>query len=229
MQITPLGDSALIVRFGDETAVEHLDEAARAIAAAAIRGVIEIAPAFHTLAVFFDPAEVFRGAANSQPVRSLETAIAGAVSRLVSAKLVRQPTPVEIPVCYDDEFAFDLVELASRASLAPAEVIGRHAASDYRVSCIGFAPGFPYLSGLPAELVTPRRSTPRTQIAAGSVAIGGTLTGIYPRDSPGGWNVIGRTPFQLFDIKREPPSLLSAGDAVRFRPINRGEFEELVR
>lgn len=229
MQITPLGDSALIVRFGDEQAIERMDEAVHAIESADIPGLIEIAPAFNSLAVFFDPAEVLRGAAASQPIRLLETAITDAMSRLAFTKKTGQPISAEIPVCYDDEFALDLTELASTASLPPAEVVRRQAAANYRVSCVGFAPGFPYLNGLPAELATPRRATPRTHVAAGSVAIGGALTGIYPRDSPGGWNVIGRTPLRLFDIERESPSLLSVGDAVRFRPINRQQFEELLR
>ncbi len=229
MQITPLGDSALIVRFGREQAIERLDEAVHAIEAAAIPGVIEIAPAFNSLAVFFDPAEVLRGAATSQPIRLLETAIAEAMLRLESTKKTRQPIPIDIPVCYDDEFALDLVELASTVSLPPAEVVRRHAAANYRVSCVGFAPGFPYLSGLPAELATPRRPTPRTRVAAGSVAIGGTRTGIYPRESPGGWNVIGRTPWRLFDPTANPPALLQAGDRVSFHAISRAQFEAMTR
>jgi inhibitor of KinA len=93
------------------------------------------------------------------------------------------------------------------------------------VNCVGFTPGFPYLSGLPLELTSPRRASPRKEIPAGAVAIGGTQTGIYPRKSPGGWNIIGRTPLSLFEVKRETPSLLQAGDRVRFRRISREEFE----
>jgi inhibitor of KinA len=94
---------------------------------------------------------------------------------------------------------------------------------------VGFTPGFPYLSGLPAELATPRRASPRKEIPAGSVAIGGTQTGVYPRKSPGGWNVIGRTPLRLFDVRREPPAMLRAGDRVRFREISREEFDSFSR
>ena len=94
------------------------------------------------------------------------------------------------------------------------------------MNCVGFSPGFPYLSGLPAELATPRRDSPRKEIPAGSVAIGGTQTGIYPRKSPGGWNIIGRTPLSLFDVLRKPPALFHAGDWVRFRRISREEFDK---
>jgi inhibitor of KinA len=104
--------------------------------------------------------------------------------------------------------------------------VQRHSSAMYRVTSVGFTPGFPYLSGLPAALATPRRSSPRKEIPAGAVGIGGTQTGIYPRKSPGGWNIIGRTPLSLFEVKREPPALLRAGDRVRFRRITREEFEK---
>ncbi|HEX8077073.1 MAG TPA: carboxyltransferase domain-containing protein, partial [Chthoniobacterales bacterium] len=110
----------------------------------------------------------------------------------------------------------------------PDEVVRRHSNATYRVACVGFTPGFPYLVGLPPELATPRRASPRTEIPAGAVAIGGTQTGIYPRKSPGGWNIIGRTPLKLFEVKRDPPALFSSGDLVRFREISRGEFDQLA-
>jgi inhibitor of KinA len=134
-----------------------------------------------------------------------------------------------VPVCYDRDFAVDLDEVATRSRLMPAEVVSRHASASYRVACVGFTPGFPYLSGLPNELATPRRLTPRKLVAAGSVGIGGNQTGIYPQDSPGGWNIIGRTPLRLFDPSEVPPSLFVIGDTVRFRQITRDEFEQLSR
>jgi inhibitor of KinA len=135
---------------------------------------------------------------------------------------------IEIPVCYDGEFAPDLGDVALHAGLPADEIIRRHSSADYRVSCVGFTPGFPFLSGLPAELATPRRSTPRKEIPEGAVAIGGAQTGVYPRKSPGGWNVIGRTPLRLFDVRREPPALFHAGDHARFRKISREEFDALL-
>jgi inhibitor of KinA len=132
---------------------------------------------------------------------------------------------VEIPVCYDPEFALDLDHVAQHAQMSPKEVVDLHRATDYHVNCIGFTPGFPYLAGLPEKLATPRRATPRKEIPAGSVAIGGRQSGIYSLRSPGGWNVIGRTPLRLFDPQKNPPALLRAGDRLRFQAISRQEFE----
>jgi inhibitor of KinA len=141
-----------------------------------------------------------------------------------SVKTIRAPRTIEVPVCYDPEFALDLEAVAQHCGLSPNEVGKRHAAARYQVRCIGFTPGFPYLSGLPAALATPRRATPRTAVPAGSVAIGAGQTGIYPLRSPGGWNIIGRTPLPLFDLAREPAALFAPGDRVRFVAIDRKEF-----
>ena len=131
---------------------------------------------------------------------------------------------VEIPICYDAEFALDLDRVAERTKLSAGEVVDLHSTAEYRVACIGFVPGFPFLTGLASKLATPRRDTPRKEIPSGSVGIGGAQTGIYPLRSPGGWNLIGRTPLKLFDPTKDPPSLLQAGDRVRFRAIAREEF-----
>ena len=133
---------------------------------------------------------------------------------------------VEIPVCYGGEFGPDLREVAEHAQLAEADVIALHSAGEYRVAMLGFAPGFPYLLGLDARLHMPRRANPRTRVAAGSVAIGGAQTGIYPRELPGGWRLIGRTPLALFDAQRDPPALLAPGQRVRFRSISSASVDE---
>ena len=132
---------------------------------------------------------------------------------------------IQIPVCYEQEFGLDLEEVARRAGIEPKEVVDLHCGGDYRVHCLGFTGGFAFLGGLPKKLATPRRNVPRKEIPAGSVAIGGKQTGIYPIKSPGGWNVIGRTPLKLFDPNKNPPTFLQAGDRVRFRAITREEFE----
>ena len=134
---------------------------------------------------------------------------------------------VEIPVCYEAEFALDLEEVSRQAQIDPTKIVDLHCAAQYRVNCIGFTPGFPFLGGLDKRLATPRRSIPRKEIPAGSVAIAGGQTGIYPMKSPGGWNIIGRTPLHLFDPRKDPPALLRPGDRVRFRAITRSEFEAL--
>ena len=232
MRIEPLGDSALIVRVVDdfardpEASLDTVLAALRSLEAAAIPGVTELAPAYSTIGVFFDVAEIARAASEQEPWDWLATKIEG-VLKVQSPKNesgVEAPL-IEIPVCYGREFAPDIGDVARVAGLAEAEVIRRHASATYRVACVGFIAGFPFLSGLPSELATPRRAVPRKEVPAGSVAIGGAQTGIYPRNSPGGWNVIGRTPLRLFDVQREPPTILQAGDRVRFREISREEFD----
>lgn len=141
-------------------------------------------------------------------------------SSFVAGKIIR------IPVCYDDqEFAPDLKIVCDHAKLTKDEVIKLHSSTDYLIYMMGFLPGFPYLGGMDERLKTPRLQTPRTKIPAGSVAIGGEQTGLYPVESPGGWNIIGRTPLKVFDLNREPKFLYQAGDKIRFVPINRTKFE----
>jgi inhibitor of KinA len=224
MCIEPLGDSALIVRLSDhfdpETSSNAVLAVVRQLEAVAIPGVIELAPAYTTIGVFFDPAR-------TGSFDKLRTAIDDALqTSLEPARPRAGEKVVEVPVCYEDEFAPDLNDVAQHTGLSQDEIIRRHSDATYRVACVGFTPGFPYLSGLPSELATPRRSSPRKEIPAGAVAIGGTQTGIYPRNSPGGWNIIGRTPLRLFDVNRESPALFHAGDQVRFRKISRNEFEK---
>lgn len=133
----------------------------------------------------------------------------------------------ELPVCYDADCAPDLDDVARSAGLSRDEVVARHAGADYVVHFIGFTPGFPYLGGLPSRLSTPRLERPRVRVPAGSVAIAGSQTGIYPHATPGGWRLIGRTPVALFDPTGEPPALLAMGDRVRFVSVTHEQFERL--
>jgi KipI family sensor histidine kinase inhibitor len=240
MEIVPLGDSALIVRVRDrfedapdQTLTEVL-RIFRRLEDAAIPGVIELAPAYTTVVVFFDPIVVANAA--PKPDQALDR-LMGRIREVVATGANRgrrvrstrsDARSIEIPVCYDPEFSLDLEHVASQAKLTPTKVVDLHSGAEYRVSSIGFVPGFPFLTGLPKELATPRRATPRKEIPAGSVAIGGAQTGIYPLRSPGGWNLIGRTPLHLFDPEKTPPTFLRAGDRVRFRAITREEFEALA-
>jgi inhibitor of KinA len=222
MRIEPLGDSALLVRIGETfDAKQSLDavlRATRQLEVAQIRGVLDLVPAYTAVGVFYDPAQ-------TGSFDEFRTNVERALRRDLDATCAREAATIEVPVCYEGEFAPDLDEVARHTTLSPEEVIGRHAGANYRVTCVGFTPGFPYLSGLPQELATPRRASPRKEIPAGAVAIGGTQTGIYPRKSPGGWNIIGRTPLRLFDVERNPAALFHAGDRVRFRKISRQEFD----
>ena len=233
MRIEPLGDSALIVRVVDEfhpdTSLNAVLVALRHLETAAIPGVTELAPAYTTLGVFFDPTRIEPTNPDDSPFDILTTKIQSILNAAAFENETEgEAQAIEIPVCYDREFAPDLPEVAEKAGLAEDEVVRRHSSANYRVSCVGFTPGFPFLSGLPAELATPRRATPRKEIPAGSVGIGGAQTGIYPRKSPGGWNLIGRTPLRLFDVEREPPALFRAGDRVRLRRVSREEFNALL-
>jgi inhibitor of KinA len=226
MRIEPLGDFALLVRVVEEfRAEESLDavlHAACRLEVAAIPGVIELAPAYTTIGIFYDP---MRAGGFDELKTKIERALQASLEPARPCAGVG--SLIEVPVCYEDEFAPDLAEVARHAGLLEEEIVARHAGASYRVACVGFTPGFPYLSGLPDELATPRRASPRKEIPAGAVAIGGTQTGIYPRKSPGGWNVIGRTPLRLFEVNREPPALFQAGDHVRFRRISREEYDRL--
>jgi inhibitor of KinA len=236
MQITALGDSALIVRLRDrfeDAPEETLDEVLRAfqqLQDAAIPGIVELAPAYTSIGVFFDPIAIAKHRAKpDQPFEWLaervREVLAAGIERGRRGKSRKSDVRlVEIPVCYDPDFAPDLDHVARRAELLTNEAIHLHSTAEYRVACIGFVPGFPFLTGLPKNLATPRRDTPRKEIPPGSVGIGGAQTGIYPLRSPGGWNLIGRTPLQLFDPIKNPPALLRAGDRVRFHAITREEF-----
>ena len=239
MEIVPLGDSALIVRVRDrfDDAPEALNEVLQTfqqLRGAGIPGVIEVAPAYTSIAVFYNPVQVAK--ASGQPDRAFDwlnervrRVVAAGAGRRERRRTKRNVPSVEIPVCYDPEFTPDLDDVARHAQISTKEVVDLHSAGEYRVSCIGFVPGFPFLTGLSKKLATPRRAVPRKEIAPGSVGIGGAQTGIYPLRSPGGWNLIGRTPLQLFDPQKDPPTLLRAGDRVRFRAITREEFDSLTR
>jgi inhibitor of KinA len=235
MEIVPLGDSALIVRVRErfeDAPEETLDEVLRTfqrIRNAAIPGVIELAPAYTSVSVFFDPITVAKATKTPDKLfgwfaTRIRAAVAGGAD---PGRTARSSRTIEVPVCYDSEFAPDLDHVAEHAKISTIEVVDLHSTGEYRAACIGFVPGFPFLSGLARKLATPRRDVPRREIPPGSVGIGGAQTGIYPLRSPGGWNLIGRTPLKLFDPTKDPPALLRAGDRVRFRAITREEFEAL--
>jgi len=214
--IEPLGDACLVVRLGsgvDAETSRAVAAATASLAAAALPAVIDLVPTFNTVALVFDSLRADSGdlsAAILARLRSREGAVptTGATGPII-----------EIPVAYGGDDGPDLAAVAAHTGLAAETVVRLHTTTDHVVGMIGFAPGFPYLLGLPATLEVPRRATPRTNVPAGSVAIAERQTGIYPRTSPGGWHVIGRTSNAMFDARRDPPALLRAGDRVRFVPV----------
>lgn len=241
----PLAEDALLLRFGDAIDIStnrRVHAAARALREAALPGVTDIAPAYTSLLLRFDPfVWSSTDTADQLPhellADTLNTCLREAAEKALGPG-VRQDDDqsggtsgtariIEIPVCYGGEFGPDLADVAVHADIFPDDVIARHTAAQYTVAMLGFAPGFPYLMGLDSILHMPRNATPRIRVPAGSVAIGGAQTGIYPRELPGGWQLIGRTPRVLFDPQRKPPCLLAPGDRVRFRAIDSVEFGKL--
>lgn len=228
----PLGDSALRIELGDtmdERTLLRVRAADDALAAVPLPGVQEVVPAYTTLTVYYDLAGLVAAGA---PPTDAATWLAARVGERLKKSSKPKPRPtqrVEIPVCYGGEFGPDLARVAREAKIGEEEVVRRHAKADYIVALTGFSPGFPYLLGLPKELATPRLARPRTEVAAGSVGIAGAQTGIYPLATPGGWNVIGRTPLRLFRPENDPPTLLRAGDRLKFRAVTKEEFAKLER
>jgi 5-oxoprolinase (ATP-hydrolysing) subunit B len=199
--IRPFGESALLAETGSA-------ERARALATVALESidaVVAVVPGLESLLVELEPTADLVEAA-----RALERLAAHVEPEQVAGR------DISVPVRYGGDAGPDLTEVASLLGMSEDEIIERHLASELRVLFLGFAPGFAYLGGLPDELHVPRLATPRTRTPAGSVAIAGTLAGIYPADLPGGWRVIGHTDLTLFDPRRDPPALLSPGDRVRF-------------
>jgi inhibitor of KinA len=155
----------------------------------------------------------------------MQAALEAACADLAHAHLP-PPRIVEIPVCYGGAFGPDLDDVAERHGLGSDDVVAIHTSGEYLVYMVGFMPGFAYLGGLDERIATPRRRSPRTAVPAGTVGIGGQQTGVYPLVSPGGWNLIGRTPLRIFDPARDEPTLLATGDRVRFRAIPLDEYQE---
>ncbi len=181
---------------------------------------LNIHPAYSSVLVSFNPLITHPGKFESYLRSLLDN---------VGNEDTTPPRVVTVPVCYHYSLAPDLRFVANHAALSEEALARAHASPEYLVYFLGFSPGFPYMGGLPLELETPRLQTPRTAVPAGSVAIGGKQTGIYPTSSPGGWRIIGRTPLQLFDPTRNPPALLEMGDLVRFQPIPLDEYDRLEK
>jgi inhibitor of KinA len=225
--VIPLGDSAAYVEFSSTLDLEVnsvVQRLALAILKRKVPWVRDVVPALGGVALHFDPDNPeFPG----NPLEAALALVTDSMKEALAAK-VDAGREVELPVCYEPEFALDLAEVAKKAGLSPEEVVQRHAASEFRVLMMGFAPGHAYMGGLDEKLAVPRRASPRAIVPAGSVAIANEQTVVYPYAISGGWNVIGRTPVTMFDATRARPSLLWPGDRVRFRAISRDKFAELA-
>ncbi|MDA1477827.1 5-oxoprolinase subunit PxpB [Bacillus changyiensis] len=230
VEMAPLGDSALIIKFGtdiNEQTHRITSALTKQIESAPFPGLIECVPAFTSVTVFYDPLEVSRNSSKGvSPFEKVKGIIKNTLYRLTIEEEIDRRT-VEIPVCYGGEFGPDLEEVAQINNLTTEEVINIHTAGEYLVYMLGFAPGFPYLGGMSEKIAAPRRSSPRTSIPAGSVGIAGMQTGVYPLSTPGGWQLIGHTPLELFRPCEEPPSLLRAGDMVKFVRVTKAEYDKL--
>lgn len=219
--ILQAGDQALVVEFGDaidarlNRLVQALD---RRIADAAIEGVIECVPTYRSLMIVYDPLRVGSAALRKR------------IKKLVpkSAEAETAARRWTIPVAYGGAHGLDLEEVARSHGLTTDEVIALHSGAEYRVYMIGFSPGLAYLGGLPEQLHTPRRSSPRLRVPASSVSIGGIQAAVFSVEIPSGWHLLGRTPERMFDLRRAQPFLLGAGDRVRFRPISPDEYDRLA-
>jgi KipI family sensor histidine kinase inhibitor len=214
-----MGDRGLLLEFGDGISREINEKVRRlalAIQAEAMAGIIETVPTYRSLLIIYDPAIL--------PIKDLKRGL-----EKVEEGLLQNPLPgpklTHIPAVYGGIYGPDLEKVAKYHQISPEEVIRLHCSKPYLIYMIGFMPGYPYMGELPEALVTPRLKTPRLFVPKGSVAIAQRQTGIYSMDSPGGWQILGRTPLELFDPEKDPPALLQMGDFVQFYRISEEEFK----
>jgi len=230
IDMQPLGDQAIIVKLGEEADEETRRRIIALIADLEQRpfaGLVEAVPGHTTVTIYYDLLQLASTMHEYGDGVSRYTSIKNILHQrigLIDERVTIPSREIEIPICYGGRFGPDLDRVAQHNGLSTAEVVQIHSAGTYIVYMMGFAPGFPYLSGMDPRIALPRRATPRLKTPAGSVGIAGGQTGIYPLETPGGWNLIGRTPLAMFIPDRHPPSLLQAGDRIRFYPISEAEY-----
>lgn len=220
--IKPAGDCAIAVEFKNEISEEVNNRVAilkASIENSGVVGMLECIPTYRSLTVRYNPCEISFEELGKRINEFMEKA--GSSAEAVAKVYI-------VPVCYGGEFGPDLDNVGSINGMSEEEVINIHVSVDYRIYMLGFTPGFPYLGGMNESIATPRLKQPRTKIYAGSVGIAGKQTGIYPIDSPGGWQIIGRIPLKLFDIDRKDPILLEAGNYIRFKAIDYEEYQSIL-
>ncbi|MFC7786127.1 MULTISPECIES: 5-oxoprolinase subunit PxpB [unclassified Rossellomorea] len=231
--LRPLGDHAVVIQLGDSIQQETHEKVKVVTAFFETRKIdwlVEYIPAFTTVTLYYDPIKIIE---SQKPFQSTlpYTIVCSEIEHMLSQLTISEQSDsriIDIPVCYGREFGPDLEEVANHNHMSTEEVIAKHSNGDYLVYMIGFAPGFPYIGGMSPDIATPRRESPRLKIPAGSVGIAGKQTGVYPIETPGGWQLIGRTPLKLFKPNNgDSPSLLKAGDRIRFTPISFEEYKAL--
>lgn len=226
-----LSERAITIVFGqgiDEITFDSVHQFNAQLNRLPFEGFISTVPAYASLTVFYDPLVVMH-AQELQGLNGFERVCNYLIELQQKSPLIKKKKreQVHLPVCYDEALAPDLAYVASYHNISPEELINLHSGAIYQVYMIGFVPGFAYLGGMPSILETPRKEIPRKQVLAGSIGIAGKQTGIYPLQISGGWQIIGCTPLQLFNIERSSPSLLEAGDEVLFEIIDLQEFKFL--
>ncbi len=228
-KIYPCGDHAVTADFGnviDEEVNKHVLALFHLLKQKNIPGVKDIIPAYSSITLVYDVVAVLKQSANISAnqwmVNELETVLNETQTQPVNTGNI-----IIIPVCYETPFALDLQEMAAQKNMPVEEIIQVHSSKQYRVYMLGFLPGFPYMGTVDKTISMPRRQTPRTKVAEGSVGIAGLQTGIYSMESPGGWNIIGQTPLKLFNAGKAQTTLLQAGDTVQFYSITATEFNRI--
>lgn len=232
ISIKPLSENAVVAHFGNEISesiLRRITSFDTSLQQQPFPGFVETVPSYVSLTIYFDPMEVL-SKHEQNGLHAYEHVIHCLQNMPIDYKN-QQPTPKEpirVPVCYAPPFSLDLTEVAQHNQISEKEVISIHSSAIYTVYMIGFMPGFPYLGGMSPKIAAPRKQNPRAHIPKGAVGIAGLQTGIYPADSPGGWQIIGRTPLDLFDALHPPYSLLKAGDRLQFHAIDKQEFERQI-
>lgn len=225
VEISQTSETSALVEFGKEIN-EDINKKVRTFCAYLddnpFKGMIEYVPAFTSVSIIYNPLEM----KSDSPYEVVKSILDSIISNLDFSSMDKENI-VEIPVCYGGEFGPDIEHVAEINNLTVDEVIKIHSEGKYLVYMIGFAPGFPYIGGMSEKIAAPRRESPRTVIPAGSVGIAGMQTGVYSIETPGGWQLIGRTPLKMFDLDRNPRSLLKSGDIAKFYPISYEEYLEL--
>ncbi len=220
MKINASGDTAVIVEFGDEVdrnLSSRVLSAQACLANAELAGVIEVIPTFRSLMVQYDP------------LATTSAQVIARITPLISTAAIRkvQTRKWSVPVCYEEEYAADITDVAAATGNTTEQVVALHSDVSYHVYMLGFLPGFPYLGDLAPALHLPRRTNPRTRVPKGSISIATSLTSIYPFESPGGWHLIGTTPIELFNVNDTPPALFTPGDQIKFESVSKPEFIDI--